>query len=111
MVNWTYSTVSSRFEIKIGVDYSSDVDLVMKLIKEASNEHKSVLKNPAPFVRFTDYADSSLNFSLFFWSEDVFIIETIKSDIRIKLFQLFKEHQIQIPFPQRVVHLKNEDNN
>jgi small-conductance mechanosensitive channel len=106
LVNWTYSSISSRFEIKVGVDYSSDVQLVMRLMKEASN-HPNVLKNPESFVRFSDYGDSSLDFTLLFWSEDVFRIETIKSDIRIKLFELFKEHQIQIPFPQRVVHMKN----
>jgi len=108
LVNWTYSSISSRFEIKVGVDYSSDVQLVMRLMKEASN-HPSVLKNPESFVRFSDYGDSSLDFTLLFWTDKVFRIETIKSDIRIKLFELFSEHKVQIPFPQRVIHVKKEE--
>ena len=108
LVNWTYSSISSRFEIKVGVDYSSDVQLVMRLMKEASN-HPSVLKKPESFVRFSDYGDSSLDFTLIFWADEVFRIETIKSDIRIKLFELFSEHKVQIPFPQRVIHVKKEE--
>ncbi len=108
LVNWTYSSISSRFEIKVGVDYSSDVQLVMRLMKEAS-DHPSVLKKPESFVRFSDYGDSSLDFTLLFWTDEVFRIETIKSEIRIKLFELFSKHKVQIPFPQRVIHVKKEE--
>jgi small-conductance mechanosensitive channel len=57
---------------------------------------------PGAFIRFTDFGDS-LNFSIIFWSEELFRVENIKSDIRIKIFELFKENSITIPF--RVVHL------
>lgn len=105
IINWTHSDVASRFEINVGVDYSSDVKLVMKIMKDATDYHDGVLMKNPPFVRFTDYGESSLNFSVFFWSEEVFRVENIKSEIRIKIFEMFNQQGITIPFPQRVVHL------
>jgi len=111
LINWTHSDIASRFEITVGVDYSSDVHLVMKLLKEAVIIQEGILKEPEPFIRFTDFGDSSLNFSVHFWSEKVFRVENIKSEIRVRIFEIFKTNNIQIPFPQRVVHLaKNSVN-
>jgi len=100
--------VASRFEIKVGVDYSSDVHLVMKILKEAVDRQEGVLKSPVPFVRFNDYGDSSLDFSVYFWVENVFRVENIKSEIRVKIFEMFNQEGIQIPFPQRVIHIQKE---
>jgi len=105
LINWTHSNVLSRFEIAVGVDYSSDVQLVMRILKQAALEHKAVLKTPTPSVRFDDYGDSSLKFLLFIWSEEVFRVENVKSEIRVRIFELFRENNVTIPFPQRVVHL------
>lgn len=104
LINWTHSAITSRFEVTVGVDYSSDVPLVMKILKDAVQNQTGVLKEPVPFVRFTEYAESSLNFSVFFWSEEVFRVENIKSDIRAKIFEMFQANGIKIPFPQRVIH-------
>jgi small-conductance mechanosensitive channel len=109
LINWTHSQVTSRFEVQVGVDYSSDVDLVMNILVKAVNKHPKVLKKPEPFVRFTEFADSSLNFNILFWSDDIFRIENVKSEIRVEIFRLFKENNIQIPFPQRVLHMPKED--
>jgi len=105
LINWTHSDIASRFEVNVGVDYASDVKLVMKILQEAVENQEGVLKDPIPFVRFTDYAESSINFSVFFWSEEVYRVENIKSEIRIKIFELFRLNKIKIPFPQRVVHI------
>lgn len=105
LINWTYTNITSRFEVKIGVDYSSDVNLVMKILKQAVDKQAGVLKEPKPFIRFSDYGESSLNFSIFFWSVEVFRVENIMSELRIKIFEIFKENNITIPFPQRVVHI------
>lgn len=110
LINWTYSNVSSRFRIDVGVDYSSDVKLVMELIEKAVKAQKEVLSKPDPIVRFEEYADSSLNFSVFFWCDEVFRVEIIKSQIRVRLYEYFKENKVEIPFPQRVVHMKQTDN-
>ena len=109
LINWTHSQVTSRFEVEVGVDYSSDIILVMDILVKAVNKHPKVLKTPKPFVRFTEFADSSLNFNILFWSDDIFRIENVKSEIRVEIFRLFKENNIQIPFPQRVLHMQKED--
>jgi small-conductance mechanosensitive channel len=103
-VNWTHNAVASRFEVTVGVSYSSDVNLVKKVLKEVADNQEGVLKNPAPFVRFNDFGDSSLNFSVHFWSEEVYRVENIKSDMRTSIFELFTSNNINIPFPQRVIH-------
>ena len=108
LINWTHSAIASRFEVSVGVDYSSDVTVVMRILKESVKEQEGVLQIPPPFVRFTDYGESSLNFSVFFWAEEVFRVENIKSEIRVRVFEKFKESSIVIPFPQRVIHTKGE---
>ncbi|MBE0393309.1 small-conductance mechanosensitive channel [Flavobacterium sp. 7E] len=105
LINWTHSDITSRFDVAVGVDYTSDVDQVMLLLKQAIDEQEGVLKEPKPFVRFNDFGDSSLDFGIYFWSEDVFRVENRKSELRVRIFQLFKKHNITIPFPQRVVHI------
>ena len=64
---------------------------------------RGVLLSPKPFVRFLDFGDSSLDFGLYFFSMNVTKIEDIKSDLRFKIDQLFREKGVEIPFPQRVV--------
>lgn len=105
LINWTHSDLASRFEVTVGVDYSSDIKKVMQILKEAVDDQIGVLEQPAPFVRFTEFGDSSLNFSIIFWSEELFRVENIKSDMRIKIFELFNSNNITIPFPQRVIHV------
>lgn len=105
LINWSHSKITSRFEVTVGVDYGSDIEKVIQLLEEAVKLHPKVLSKPKPFVRFTDFADSSLNFTVLFWSDDLFRIENVKSEIRIEIFKLFKKNGIQIPFPQRVVHI------
>lgn len=104
VINWTLNEEASRFEIEVGVDYSSDIHLVMQLIQDAGKNTDGVLATPEPFVRFNDFADSSLIFTVYFWAEDVFRVENIKSDLRVRIFEAFKENNITIPFPQRVIH-------
>jgi len=107
VVNWTHSQVSSRFKISVGVDYSTDVELLMKILKDAAASHPQILKQPEPFVRFEDYGDSALIFGVYFFSDEIFRVERIKSEIRVEIFKLLKDNDISIPFPQRVVHHKN----
>ena len=105
IVNWTYNDdITSRFEVSVGVSYSSDIVLVKKILMQVADEQAGVIKSPEPFVRFNEFADSSLNFSIYFWSEEVYQVENIKSEMRTRIFELFAENKINIPFPQRVLH-------
>ncbi|MCF6184889.1 MAG: mechanosensitive ion channel, partial [Bacteroidales bacterium] len=105
---WEQNRSKSRFSLDIGVAYGSNPDLVSELILKAAAEHKDCTEKPKPFVRLVSFGDSSLNFTLFFWSKNKFRIKNIKSDLNKRILQLFIENNIQIPFPQRDVHIINE---
>jgi small-conductance mechanosensitive channel len=107
LINWTHGHETSRFEIQIGVDYSTDIHKAIKLIKDIAEEHPLVLKDPKPFIRLFDFGNSSIDLVLLFWSDEVFRVENVKSEIRIKIVDSFRENGIIIPFPQRDVHIKN----
>ncbi|PKA97119.1 mechanosensitive ion channel-like protein [Flavobacteriaceae bacterium MAR_2009_75] len=103
--NYTQNHKSTREKIIVGVAYGSDVQLVTKILEEISIDHQGVLKNPKPFVMFDDFGDSALMFSLNFYIADSFSDPRIKSEMRYKIDEKFRENNITIPFPQRDVHL------
>ena len=91
------------------VAYGSDTALVKKLLLESLKVENRVLSRPAPFVAFEEFADSSLNFSIYFFVGDGFASPGIKSEIRFEIDRLFREHNVSIPFPQRDVHMIPQD--
>lgn len=108
VINWTHSQHAARFHVTIGVDYKSDVELVSKILLDAAREHSLVNKSPEPFIRLEEFGDSSINFSVYFWSERVFVVETTKSEIRFAVLKKFRESGVSIPFPQRDLHIIGE---
>lgn len=106
VINWSHTKKQSRFNISIGVAYGSDEELVRKVLLECANEQGQILKEPAPFVRLEDFGNSSINFSIFFWTGDVFRVENIKSDLRFSIVKKLRENRITIPFPQMDVYVK-----
>jgi small-conductance mechanosensitive channel len=103
--NWTINSLSTRFSVAVGVAYGSDVNLVKKILLECAERHKEVSKNPRSFCRFSDFGDSALEFELFFWSQYLFRIEDVQSDLRFMIQSEFRKHNIKIPFPQREIHV------
>ena len=108
LYNWTQNGTLTREFITVGVAYGSDTQLVKELLTEAALSSPHVIKHPEPLVLFTDFADSSLNFKLFFTINDSFMGAIPKSEIRFEIDRLFREHNISIPFPQRVVTIVKE---
>ncbi len=106
LINWTHGQETARFEIQVGVDYSSDIHKAMSIMKTVADDHPLVLRDPKSFVRLIDFGNSSVDLLLLFWSNEIFRVENIKSQIRIKIFDEFAKSGITIPFPQRVVHLR-----
>ncbi|MGB0523284.1 MAG: mechanosensitive ion channel family protein [Flammeovirgaceae bacterium] len=106
VINWTHEEQSARFMVGVGVAYGSDVQLVKELLLNCAKEHPDVASTPSSFVRFVNFGNSSLDFELYFWSEHIWVIENIKSDLRFAIDATFREHKITIPFPQRDVHMK-----
>jgi len=108
VVNWSNNHKPTRFHINVGVAYGSDIRLVEKVLIQAASEHQSVLKRPPVQVQFLDFGESSLDFRVLFFSNEFFRTEFMKSDIRFRIVELFKENGIFIPFPQRDVWIKKE---
>ena len=105
MFNWTQNETITRESVSVGVAYGSDVQLVKKLLLEATENINGVLTKPAPLVLFNDFCDSSLNFKLVFTVKDSFTMVELASNLRFEIDRLFREHKVTIPFPQRDVHL------
>ncbi|MDF1866532.1 MAG: mechanosensitive ion channel [Saprospiraceae bacterium] len=107
VTNWSHLRTPSRFQVNVGVAYSSDVQLVEKLLLEAANKHPSILKKPIPFIEFKDFGNSSLDFTVHYFSNAFLQSEIIKSDLRFHINKVFREHEIEIPFPQRDLWVRN----
>jgi small-conductance mechanosensitive channel len=110
VINWSQNNRLTRFRVDIGVAYGTDTQKVTTLLLEAAQESNDVIKDPEPTVFFRDFGESSLDFSLYFFSKNLFRIEKTKSDLRFLIDAKFREHQITIPFPQRDLWLKNYPN-
>jgi small-conductance mechanosensitive channel len=102
--NFTQNHRTTREAVRVGVAYGSDVKLVTRLLLQAVEEQQGVLKQPKPFVLFEDFGESALLFSVHFHIHDVFSDPKLKSLIRYRIDELFRENKVTIPFPQRDVH-------
>jgi small-conductance mechanosensitive channel len=109
VINWTHIEQTTRFSVLVGVAYGSDVDKVTELLLMCADEHKKIVKNPAPHVFFKDFGNSSLDFELLFYTTETFRVEGIKSDLRYGINKAFRENNITIPFPQRDIHIISEN--
>ena len=107
VVNWNLGDEDIRIFVSVGVAYGSPVRQVATLIEKAVLEQDDVLKDPEPRVLFQDYGDSALIFEAYFWTQlkpggD---LRRLRSEIRFRIDELFRENDITIAFPQRDVHL------
>ncbi len=109
VINWNHRKSVSRLHLPVGVDYGSNVKKVKSALLQAAAEHLEVLRHPQPQVFFTEFGDSSLNFELLVWTSDPSRQALLKSDLYFRIEEIFKEQQIQIPFPQRDINLKAKD--
>ena len=105
LFNWTQNGVQTTEILNVGVAYGSDVEKVKQLLIDVAKQHPRILKHPSPDVLFMDFADSALQFRLTFAINDSFTQLKIKSDLRYAIDKKFREHKVQIPFPQRDVHI------
>lgn len=108
IINYTQNHKTTRESVKIGVAYGSDVKKVEALLLQSVSEQRGVLKTPKSFVLFDDFGESALQFSVLFFISDSFSVPKIKSEIRFRIDQLFRENNISIPFPQRDIHIINK---
>jgi len=107
LINWTLSDQQRRIEIIVGVSYDSNPHQVKELIMEVLNDHKEVISYPPSMVNFIELGDSSLNFQLFFWIASSKEWIRIRSEVLFLVFDKMKENNIEIPFPQRDLNIRN----
>lgn len=108
VVNWSHNAEETRFRLSVGVAYGSDERKVRDILEACAAEQPDVLTGDPEHpirARLTEFGDSALIFELLFWSRDVFTVEQAKSDIRFRILERFRESGIEIPFPQRDVHM------
>ncbi len=108
-INYTYSDKKVRLDIPIGVSYVSDVEKVRELLLDIASENEKILEKPEPMVFFKEHGDSSLNFKLKCWVATPFNRKRTKSELNFEINKRFREENIEIPFPQRDVWIKEEN--
>ena len=110
MINWTLSNSRKRQEIIVGVAYGTDTTKVLDILHKVVPEQENVLKNPAPFIIFVGFGESSLDFRVLFWTHFDVGLST-KSRVGVAIDEAFKKNGIEIPFPQRDLHLRSISDN
>ena len=107
VVNWNLGDEDIRIFISVGVAYGSPVRQVAQLIEQAVSEQEDVLQEPAPRVLFQDFGNSALLFESYFWTQlkPGGNLRQLRSEIRFRIDELFRENDITIAFPQQDVHL------
>jgi len=107
VINWSHTDRKVRFNYPVGVSYKEDPEKVKKVLLEVAQDNQGVMKDPKPDVLFTEYADSALMFNLRVWtSEYIDRPGVLKSQLYFEIFKRFKENGIEIPYPQRDIHIK-----
>ena len=108
VANWTRTNSNIRVRLPIGVDYSTDLPKALDLCASAATRVERVLPNPVPICLTKNFGDSSIDLELRIWINDPQNgIANISSDIYLEIWNSFKENGIQLPFPQRDIHLKS----
>jgi len=108
VTNWTYSDRDIRISAPVGVSYSSDAEKVRDILLSVASGEEGVLKDPPPEVLFTEYGESSLNFNLLVWTREFITRPSVlRSRLNFAIQKKFRENGIEIPYPQRDLHIRS----
>jgi len=110
VTNWSYRTPRVRFHFPVGVAYDSDPRAVEKALLDAASKNGSVLKEPAPSVLFIAFGESSLDFELVCWTAVMLHRRSaLRSEINFHIHEVLRERGIELPFPQRDLHIRSAE--
>ena len=109
LLNWSLSDQENRVLIKVGIAYGSDVELALRLLTEAAEDNERVLDDPKPLVVFENFGDSALDLSLRCYLASLDYRLAVTSELNLAINRKFAAAGIQIPFPQRDVHLSADE--
>jgi small-conductance mechanosensitive channel len=108
VINWSHNNKKVRLNFPVGVSYNEDPEKIRKLLTEVANANPGVLSSPKPYILFEGFGDSSLDFNMLVWTtEYIDRPKILRSELYYEIFAKFKEHNVEIPFPQRDIHLKS----
>lgn len=107
VINYSHGDPSYRLDINVGVSYGSDLDTVLKAIKEVADENPHVMKNPEPDVHLVEFGDSAWNMQLRTWIANVKDYPQIRNELNQAIVRKFREYGVEIPFPQRDLHVRS----
>jgi len=109
VINWSYSDRLVRLKIGVGVSYAADVHKAMDLMLQAARGVKRVLDQPKPVCQLKNFGDSSVDLEMRIWIGDPENgVSNVSSAIRVAIWDIFQENDIEIPFPQRDIHIKSQ---
>jgi small-conductance mechanosensitive channel len=109
LTNLSYGLETVRMQINVGVSYGSDPAEVQKVLLDIARADPRVIHDPEPVVRFDNFGDSSLDFVVRVWTRELAERWALVSEMREKIFQAFADAKIEIPFPQRDLHIRSDD--
>jgi small-conductance mechanosensitive channel len=109
VTNWTLTDRYMRIRVNVGVAYGSDVPLVIQTLKEVALDNPMVVSDPAPQILFMAFGESSLDFELRIWVNEIGNFVEVRSQLNQEIDRSFREAGIEIAFPQRDLHLRSVD--
>lgn len=107
VINWSHGDIKVRLDIDVGVSYDSDLDTVFRSLHEVADENKDVMKTPKSDVLLMSFGDSAWDMRLRIWIEDPKKYNEVRSDINCAIVRKFRANNIEIPFPQRDLHVRS----
>jgi small-conductance mechanosensitive channel len=108
VTNWTYNNPMAGLSLPVGVAYGSDTEKVKAILLKIAEDHPDVQKDPKPEVEFKGFGDSSLNFVLRIWINDVEDRRNVQTELYFAMEKALRENKIDIPFPHREIIMKNQ---
>ncbi|HZR83572.1 MAG TPA: mechanosensitive ion channel domain-containing protein [Candidatus Binatia bacterium] len=105
VTNWTFADRTRRIDVQVGVSYDADPERVLALLRDVGRRHPAAMKDPEPTALFLRFGESSLDFELQVWTNRFEMTPQIRSDLGVSVLRALREAGIEIPFPQRQLHL------
>lgn len=107
VINYSHGDPTYRLDLNVGVSYDSDLDTVLKALREVALNNSNVMKNPGPEVHLIEFGDSSWNMQLRSWIPNVKDYPKIRNELNQAIVRTFRQYNIVIPFPQRDLHMRS----
>jgi small-conductance mechanosensitive channel len=107
VINYSHGDPTYRLDVNVGVSYDSDLDTVLKALREVAENNSKVMKNPEPEVHLIEFGDSSWNMQLRSWIPNVKDYPKIRNELNQEIVRTFRKYNIVIPFPQRDLHMRS----